>query len=511
MITLTIDKWLSHHATYRPHHLAVVFEDKRLSFYELNLSINRLCNALQEAGISKGDKIATFLPNSLELYELYWATAKMGAVIVPMSPLVRGNGLINLFNDADAKLIVTDQAHASFIDDVRNHLSASFFWLTDTDEVGWENYHQQKANASESEPKVETIVADDLYNIMYSSGTTGLPKGIVHSHFVRAMYGSLFANAFRITPESVVMHSGAIIFNGSMLTFMPAMYMGCTFVLLKEFNASKVIDCIAQEQVTHTILVPTQIIGCLKYPRFTLENLPSIEYILSVGAPLLEETKREFTSKFPRIFYELYGLTEGFMTILDRTVSDIKIGSVGRPPIFMNMKIVDGQGQEVPAGTVGEIIGNGPLLMPGYYQKPELTRETIKDGWLYTGDLGYVDEDGYLFLAGRKKELIISGGVNVYPKDIEEIIIRHPAVQEVAVFGVPHPDWGETPVAAVVLNSKAVTASDIAKWTNNNIEARFQKISDVYVLHEFPKNAAGKVVKGDLLKMYRGCYFSSND
>lgn len=505
MSTLTIDKWLTHHATYRPHHLAIVFEEQRLSFAELNHSVNRLCHALQQAGVKKGDKVATFLPNSFELYELYWATAKMGAVIVPMSPLVRGNGLINLFNDADTQLIVTDIAHVSYIEDVRESLVASLFWLTDGQKEGWNNYHDAKKYIPETEPKVDSIVADDVYNIMYSSGTTGLPKGIVHSHFVRAMYGCLFSNAFRITPESVVMHSGAIIFNGAMLTFMPAMYMGCTFVLMKEFNATKVIECIEQEKVTHTILVPTQIIGCLKYPQFTLANLPSVEYILSVGAPLLEETKREFTVKFPRVFYELYGLTEGFMTILDRTVSDVKMGSVGRPPIFMNLKIVDNQGQEMPTGTVGEIIGNGPLLMPGYYKKPELTAQTVKEGWLYTGDLGYVDEDGYLFLAGRKKELIISGGVNVYPKDIEEIIIRHPAVQEVAVFGAPHPDWGETPVAAVILNSKAVTSYDIVTWTNNNIEARFQKISDVYVLNEFPKNAAGKIVKSDLLKMYRGC------
>lgn len=505
MSTLTIDKWLTHHATYRPHHLAVVFEEQRLSFAELNRSVNRLCHALQQAGVKKGDKVATFLPNSFELYELYWATAKMGAVIVPMSPLVRGNGLVNLFNDADTRLIITDITHVSYIENVRKSLTASLFWLTNGQKVGWVNYHSAKEQAPENEPKVESIVADDVYNIMYSSGTTGLPKGIIHSHFVRAMYGSLFANAFRITPESIVMHSGAIIFNGAMLTFMPAMYMGCTFVLMKDFNATKVIECIEKEKVTHTILVPTQIIGSLKYPAFTLANLPSIEYILSVGAPLLEETKREFTAKFPQIFYELYGLTEGFMTILDRTVSDIKMGSVGRPPIFMHLKIVDNQGQEVPTGTVGEIIGNGPLLMPSYYKKPELTAQTIKEGWLYTGDLGYVDEDGYLFLAGRKKELIISGGVNVYPKDLEEIIIKHPAVQEVAVFGAPHPDWGETPVAAVILKTKAVTSYDIVVWTNTNIEARFQKISDVYVLNEFPKNAAGKIVKSDLLKMYRGC------
>jgi long-chain acyl-CoA synthetase len=503
MYSLTINHWLTQHAQFRPNHLAFVFGDTRLTFAELNRSVNRMANALRAAGIGKGDKVATVLPNSRELYETFWAVAKLGAVLVPMSPMVRGRGLISLLNDADSGLVLTDSIHAPFLDEVRTELliPAPNYWLTDGEKSGWQSYSALWQAASPTEPPTPDLNGDDLYNIMYSSGTTGLPKGIMHSHFVRSMYGTLFANAYRIQPESVIMHSGSIVFNGAMLTFMPAMFIGCTYVLLKEFSVQPVLQTMASEGVTHTILVPTQIASCLRYPDFTSDKLSTIEYILSVGAPLLSEQKEELIRRFPNTFYELYGLTEGFMTVLDKTVSAEKTGSVGRPIWFSEMKIVDDEGLERPAGEVGEIIGRAPFLTSGYYKKPELTADALRNGWLYTGDLGYIDNDGYLFLAGRKKDLIISGGVNVYPKDIEEIIIRHPAVAEVAVFGIPHPDWGETPVAAVRLVSD-VSLNELTDWTNKHIDARYQRISAMMQVDEFPKNVASKILKNELREWY---------
>jgi acyl-CoA synthetase (AMP-forming)/AMP-acid ligase II len=329
-----------------------------------------------------------------------------------------------------------------------------------------------------------------------------LPKGILISHAVRSLYGSLFANAFRMTPESVVMHSGAIIFNGSFLTLMPAMYLGCTYILQNHFDPQEIVDVIHKEKVTHTILVPSQIINCLQLEGFNRQKLSSLEHVLSVGAPLLQEHKDELNKKLPGVFYELYGLTEGFMTILDKNDVQRKFNSVGKPPQFMELKIVDDAGKELEITQIGEIIGKSPLLMTGYYKNEEQTKEAIKDGWLYTGDLGYVDKDGYLYLTGRKKDLIISGGVNVYPTDIEEIIIHHPGVKDVAVFGVPHEDWGETPVAAIVLKDNNLSVEELKAWINGHIEARYQKVSFVIIVNELPRNVAGKILKKDLKETY---------
>ncbi len=503
---LTIQRWLKKHSRYRPNHPAIIFEDKRLNYKQLYDEVNRLSNALMAAGIGKGDKVATLLSNSLELWETYWACAAIGAVAVPLSPLLRGQGLFNLLENSNTKLVITSQNLTEHIDVVRKKLKnipPKNFWVTDTNEDGYMHYHIQKQKQPATPPEVDEVSGDDPYNIIYSSGTTGLPKGIVISHAVRALYGSLFANAYRMTPESVVMHSGSIIFNGSFLTLMPAMFLGCTYVLMSHYDAKEVVEIIRKEKVTHTILVPSQIIGCLQREDFNKKQLSSLEYILSVGAPLLLEQKQELNKRIPGVFYELYGLTEGFMTILDKNDAMKKTGSVGTAPQFMELKIVNDKGIELSTGQIGEIVGKSPLLMTEYYNNPELTREALKDGWLFTGDMGYVDKDGFLFLTGRKKDLIISGGVNVYPADIEEVVIRHPAVKDVAVFGVPHKEWGETPVAAVVLkDGTTATEIEIKCWANQNLEARYQKIYRVIIMDELPRNVAGKILKRELREKF---------
>jgi long-chain acyl-CoA synthetase len=503
---LTIQHWLAHHAVYRADHTALVYGNTRLTYHQLHEQVSRLANALSAAGIRKGDKVATLLYNSIELYETYWACAALGAVCVPLSPLLRGQGLYNLLDNADASLVITCKPIAEHLDAVRPQLvkvPENNFWCTDEAREGYASYHACKEQQAALPGNFETVTGHDPYNIIYSSGTTGLPKGIVISHAVRALYGSLMANAYRFRPESVAMHSGSLVFNGAFLTLMPVMYLGCTFVLLDHFRAAEAVDIIAKEKVTHTILVPSQIMDCLQEKNFNQQQLPSLEYVLSVGAPLLQENKDRLNEKIPGVFYELYGLTEGFMTILDKTDVHRKSGSVGRPPVFSKIKIVDDAGNGLPVGEIGEITGSGPLLMTGYYKQPELTDETIRNGWLFTGDLGYVDKDGFLFLTGRKKDLIISGGVNVYPTDLEQVVIRHPLVKDVAVFGVPHTELGETPVAAVVLNEAGrCTPQELIHWTNQHIEARYQKVSDVMIIDELPRNIAGKVLKRVLKEKY---------
>ncbi len=221
--------------------------------------------------------------------------------------------------------------------------------------------------------------------------------------------------------------------------------------------------------------------------------------ILSLGAPLHGEHKDRLNRLLPDRFHELYGLTEGFVTILDRDDALRKAGSVGVPPPFYEMRIVGDDGRDLPPGEVGEIVGRGPITMPGYYGRPDLTGEALRDGWLYSGDLGYVDEDGFLYLVDRKKDMIDSGGIKVYPRDIEEIAARHPAVREVAVFGIPHDKWGETPVAAVVLREPdAIGADELRDWINARVAAKYQRLARVVIFADFPRNAAGKTLKREL-------------
>lgn len=488
---------LNRHAQYRPDHLAVVFEDQRLTYAEFNRRVNRLAHGLMREGVGKGDKVATILPNALELLEVYWAVAKIGAVVVPLSNLLRGQGLIRLLNDSDSTLIITDRAFVEHLDPLKAELplvAANRYFLIDRDAPGYRPYRELVTAVLDSNPTGIDIQPDDPYNIFYSSGTTGLPKGIVHTHRVRVHYGMMFGAAYRMTPESVVLHAGSIIFNGSWLTLMPAFYLGATYILAHHFDVDALIQTIARERVTHIKMVPSQIVQLLQAPDFNEDTLGSLEMLGSVGAPLHLPHKHLLQAKLPNRLYELYGLTEGFMTILDKTDLTRKLGSVGVPPPTYDMRIVDDRGVDVPPNTVGEIIGRGPLLMAGYYKRPDLTAQAVRDGWLYSGDMGYVDDEGFLYLVDRKKDLIISGGVNVYPRDIEEIILKHDTVAEAAVIGVPDDKWGECPVAMVRLK-RAIAPDALLDWINARVEARYQRVREVIILDDFPRNTAGKTLK----------------
>ncbi len=496
---------ITHHARYRPCHPAVVFGDTRLNYAAFNRRVNRLANAMQGLGIEKGQTIATLLPNCLELLEIYWAAAKTGVVVVPLSPMLLGAGLASLLGDSDAVLLFSNSALRGVVDAAREsigRLADGRVVLVDGVAPGCLDY-STFTDTSDEEPRNPELSPDDIYNIMYTSGTTGLPKGIVHTHRIRANYCTLMASAFRINPESVVLHTGSIVFNGAFTTLMPTFYKGATYILHPQFDVEALIETIKRDKVTHTMMVPSQIIAMMASPRFDPAEMRSLEMILSLGAPLHNEYKDALNHHLPGRFYELYGLTEGFVTILDRNDAVRKQGSVGVPIPFSGMRIELEDGSIAGPNQIGEIVGSSPLLMPGYFKRPDLTAHAMPDGWLRTGDLGYTDEDGYLYLVDRKKEMIDSGGVKIYPHDIEEILVRHPDVQEAAVFGVPHEKWGETPLAAVVLKpSRSVTAEQLKEWTNLRVSARYQRVSDVVIMTAFPRNAAGKTLKRELRDAY---------
>ncbi|MTI09293.1 class I adenylate-forming enzyme family protein [Curvivirga aplysinae] len=501
-----IGQLLPRHAKYRPNHQALWTEGNNYTFQEFHLEVNKVGHALCRAGLRKGDHFATILPNGFALMALYWAAAETGTVIVPMSPLLQAEGLKSLINDSDSKMIFADASFASTLSQILPELDKidqSNCILCDDDINSFNSWNNFISESSDAALPDINLTSSDIFNIMYSSGTTGLPKGIIHTHEVRANYCTGFASCLRISPESVILHTGSIVFNGAMIDLMPWMYLGARYILHTAFDVDAMLSTIEEEKVTHVVMVPAQIIAILTHPNFDPEKMKSLEMILSVGAPLLMDYKEKLNEVLPNRFYELYGLTEGFATVLDCTVSMQKTGSVGTPPPFYEMKILRPDGSECDIDEPGEIVGRSPVMSPGYYKRPELTKETFRDGWIYTGDVGKVDKDGYLYLVDRIKDMIISGGVNIYPKDIEELIIQHPKVTDVSVFGVEDDRWGEKPIAAITCsNIDEFNKQELINWTNERVAAKFQRIHDIYLLNEFPRNVAGKTLKREIKENY---------
>ena len=460
----------------------------------------RCAAALRALGLRRGEAVATFMGNCAELVELYRACALLGLVTVPISPLLQAAGVAVVLRDSGAVAIFSQPSLQPVLDSLRAQFPqlAAGRWILTGPAAGYAEYAALVAAALPLDAS-EPVDPEMPFNIMYSSGTTGAPKGIVLNHRIRTAYALQFAAAFAVRTDSVVMHAGSLVFNGAFTTLMPAWLQGCTYVLCKHFAAADFIDTVRTESVTHVMLVPSQIAAILTAPNFSGDALASLKMVCSLGAPLPHEHRQRLQEVLPGSVYELYGLTEGFATVLDGADTAVHPGTVGIPLPFHELRIIDDAGRAVAPGSIGEIAGRGPLLMPGYHRQPELTGRAIVDGWLRTGDLGFVDADGFLHLVDRAKDMIISGGVNVYPRDIEEVACRHPAVLEAAVFGVPDPKWGERPVAAVLLRPGAsVDALALCAWINANVAARFQRVHEIAICAEFPRNVAGKTLKREL-------------
>jgi acyl-CoA synthetase (AMP-forming)/AMP-acid ligase II len=492
-------------AHWRPEHEALVCGDTRLMYGELNERLNRIANGLHQLGVAKGDRVATLMGNSIEALQTVFGILKAGCVAVPLSTMVPADVLARMLKDAEARAVFVESPHEAKVAALREELVdvVDGGWIGGgCDDGGWTGYQGWMAASAPGEPGI-LIGPDDVFTITYTSGTTGVPKGIVHTHRARHNWASGLALTLRINAFSRSLLTTPSYTGGSWTVFLPTLLAGGTVVIMPSFAPVPFLETVERERITHTLMVPTQYIMVMAEPGFESFDLSSLQIMASGAAPLRARTKAEIIDKLSPNLIEIYGLTEGPGTVLYPEEMKGRIGSVGRPPLGMDIKITDDDGSELPRGEIGEITGRASGLLREYYRRPDLTEACIWHDelgrrYMKTGDIGRLDDDGYLYVLDRKKDMIVSGGVNIFASDIEEVIGKHEAVLDVTVIGVPHDKWGETPLALVIRTEGAVaTSQEIVDWSNERL-GKYQRVSRVEFREEFPRNALGKVLKRHL-------------
>jgi len=497
---------IQNHTKWQPDKTAIVCGERRVSYREFGLAVNRIANGLIKLGLKKGDKVSIYMGNSIECLQTIFGVIAAGCVAVPLSGMQQPGVLAMMINDSDSRaLFVESEFLHAVISTVRDKMTGILeggFFLTGFKADGWKDFSAWIAEQPDQPPGIVLNPEDD-FNIIYSSGTTGAPKGIVHTHQSRFMFAMGLGLAFRMHTYAVALITTPIYTNGTWMMLLPALTLGGTLVIMPQFGMKLFLELVQKERCTHTFMVPTQFIMIMADPDFGSYDLSSLEIALSAAAPLRAETKREIIEKFGVQLSELYGLTEGIGTILNPEEMAGKTGSVGRPFANVDIKIVNDAGVELPRGQIGEIAGYGSSMMKEYYKKPDKTAECIlRDErgrtYLKTGDMGKLDSDGFLYILDRKKDMILSGGINVFAADLENIIAGHPAVADNTVIAIPHEKWGESPLALVVPRpGAALTEEELMNWANERL-AKYQRLARVEFRDSLPRNILGKVMKRQL-------------
>ena len=497
------------HGKWRVNKPAVICGAERITWGEFNRRINKVANGLIKRGLQKGDKVSLLSTNRLEALEILFGTVKAGGVIVPLSAMVPGDALARMVINSDSRFLFFGPGQQDNIGPHRSEFSNiaadGFFALGESAE-GWNSYQSLVDENSDEKPGI-SLIYEDPFNIMYTSGTTGVPKGILHTHHNRTQFASMFAIDYRIDSSAVNIVTTALYANGTWLTMLPTVFAGGTLVIMPAFDPKVFLELIQKEKCTHTFMVPTQFTALLEQPDFDSYDLSSMRIWNSAGSPLRTQTKAEVIKRFSGELVELWGLTEGVATTLKPEDMENKMESVGLPLVGWDLRIIDEEGRELPRGEAGEIVAFSSWLMPEYYKLPDKTVEAIwldasGKTYLKTGDMGKLDEDGFLYILDRKKDMIISGGINIFASDIEEVLSRHPAVQDAIVIGIPHPKWGETPLAMVIpRGGTPISEEQLLEWVNPKL-AKYQRIFRVEFCDDFPRNALGKVLKRELREPY---------
>lgn len=501
---VTLPHLIALHGKWRGARTALIEGGRRLTWAELERESARAANGLGSLGVRAGDRVAVLMDNSLEMAILLFGILRRGSVAVPLNVSVSDDAVARMIEDADARAIFTSHRHSRRIDALRAQSEtvarAARVALGNADQ-GWTEFNAW-LGAQPPEWHGSVDPAQEC-NIIYSSGTTGSPKGIVHTHGSRMHWAVDLALSLRYRSDCVTLCSLGLFSNITWVAMLCTALVGGTLVVMPSFDAPAAVELMARERVSHGTFVPLQLARLLAVPNLEHHDLSSLDTFMCCGSPLAIDIKREFPRRFDCRLIELYGLTEGLCTVLAPEDFESKTGSVGKPFLGTDLRIVGGDDREVPQGETGEIVGWSPLLMSGYHGNDVANGEaTWTDSkhrrWLRTGDLGRLDADGFLYIVDRKKDMILSGAQNIYPADIEAVMRAHPGVADVAVVGVRSREWGETPVAVVVpAPHAAVAEQSLIEWTNARI-GRQQRIRGVVFRPALPRNANGKILKREL-------------
>ncbi|MDN3922232.1 class I adenylate-forming enzyme family protein [Roseateles violae] len=491
-----IAELLREHAAARPELPALVQDGQALSYAELDALVDRIAAALQREGLAPGDAIALSGLSTPRQAAVFLGALRAGVVVAPLAASSTPADFAAMLADAQARLIFVDASAAALVPAGRRTIA-----LDDPDFEAW-------LAPPGSRPQDVTLRPEAPFNIIYSSGTTGTPKGIVQPHGMRWMHVQRGAK-YGYGPGKTTLLSTPLYSNTTLVVFFPTLAFGGTVVLMSKFEAGAYLDLAERHRVTHTMLVPVQYRRLLAHADFDRHELSAFEIKFCTSAPFPAELKAEVLRRWPGGLVEFYGMTEGGGTcILEAHLHPDKLHTVGRPSEGHDMRLIDEAGIEVAAGEAGEVVGHSPGMMSGYHGQPEKTREAewfAPDGrrFIRTGDIGRFDTDGFLILFDRKKDMIISGGFNIYPSDLEAQLRRHPAVADVAVVGVPSEEWGETPVAYVVHAAGDATPDpELRAWLNARV-GKTQRLADLRSIEELPRSAIGKVLKRELRDRYK--------
>lgn len=521
---MNLGQILATSARHHPDRIALVWDDgrQRRTYREVNRRADALAAALvAELGVNPGDRVSVMMTNGPDLLETLFAVWKAGATIAPLNARYSIEEILFLVTDSEAETVILDADSAPTVLALAEKLSGvRSFVVAGADVDGTPGGSGVSPEVTAFEWLVERHLGesppdpgtndDDVAWLAYTSGTTGRPKGAMLTHGCLTYVAlSWLADLQRLEPEDIGLVAAPLT-HGAGIMALAFVMKAATQVIMAAFDAGRFLGSVTTEKVTHTWLVPTQVKMLLNHPHLDRADLSSLKTIVYGASPMYVEDLREAMERIGPVFVQLFAQTESPMVgtylraedhILDGPGSE-RLASCGYARSGMEVEILDDKDQPLPTGEIGEICIRGPALMKGYWKQPEATAETLRNGWLHTGDIGKQDENGYFYILDRTKDMLISGGLNVYPREIEEVLLTHPGISEVAVVGVPDDRWGETPKAFVVPAAGAApTEADVIAFAAERL-ARFKKPSSVELVTELPKTPIGKIDKKALRAPY---------